>query len=230
MLFMPLLAMAIAAGCSEGDSTCLFGCECLNAADCEDGKECTRNQCQQLDGVLMCVFPPEQRGVSCRSDGGRVCDGDGNCVDCNETSDCPDDGDACTVATCKQQSCGVEIVNCPPVLTGSSHELIRVNETVLCNNVTLYDLIVEYEDVNGDVTQDGTRVFIDYLYSDGLTGSLEVQSFTVRGSGFSGSVEIGLCIGFGLAEWVDETARIWDAAGNESNPQTERIPRPPGAN
>lgn len=285
-----VLAATFAMGCGEGDPRCLFGCECRSSADCNDAQECTRDLCADVNGVPMCDHPPEarglvcndgggrvcdgagtcvecneasdcpddgkectqdlcetvngiprcdypaeERGASCSSGGGRVCDGAGTCVECSQASDCPDDGDVCTVATCEGMSCGERIVSCPPVLTGSEHEILAVNlEVNPCPGSpgrTHWRLGVDYEDVNGDVTSSGTLLFATICSVENPTNCDELEQTPVlSGNGFRGSADSFWCTTFDQFTAFDYAVTIRDAADNESNSVTGRLPRPPGAN
>lgn len=66
-----------------------------------DGNECTLDQC--IGGSPM--NPATAPGSVC-SIGGSVCDGMGNCVDCNTPADCTDPPGACVVASCSNGACG----------------------------------------------------------------------------------------------------------------------------
>jgi alpha-tubulin suppressor-like RCC1 family protein len=72
-------------------------------APLDDGSECTAETC--ADGVPQ--HPPEPLNAVC-SDGGIVCDGAGNCVECNSPSQCADQGTACQTATCGSHTCGLD--------------------------------------------------------------------------------------------------------------------------
>lgn len=84
-----------------------------------DGIECTQDIC--TEGVPS--NPPEPTGTSCDQDGGRVCDGDGACVACNEPSDCVDlpVDDDCQKRSCTEQN------TCVPVHTAAD---TPVNQTL----------------------------------------------------------------------------------------------------
>ncbi|MEZ4314092.1 MAG: hypothetical protein R3F14_39230, partial [Polyangiaceae bacterium] len=66
-----------------------------------DANECTQDACSG-GGVLNTPLPA---GDPCAQDGGKVCDGDGACVACNDTKDC-DDGFVCSAShDCVPASC-----------------------------------------------------------------------------------------------------------------------------
>ena len=80
--------------CGEG---CIPTEDCCTAADCADGKPCTRDVCR-ANGA--CANPPRAAGAACP---GGVCDGAGNCGEClpGETRPCytgPDGSEG--VGTC----------------------------------------------------------------------------------------------------------------------------------
>ena len=73
--------------------------------DCDDGNECT------VDGICnsssgLCEGTTNQPAdTACDQDGGRFCDGDGSCVDCNIVGQCSQDGNDCTIAACEANAC-----------------------------------------------------------------------------------------------------------------------------
>src|SRR5262249_37704244 len=60
------------------------------AASCDDHDPCTVDTCDGANGCMHDRIP--------------------DCTSCTETVDCPDDGDACTTATCVDGRCGTEPV------------------------------------------------------------------------------------------------------------------------
>jgi hypothetical protein len=74
---------------------------------CDDGIDCTDDgTCNPTTG--LCEGPGnEPKDTRCDQDGGQVCDGAGNCVECNHATQC-DDRDECTADTCTPASstCG----------------------------------------------------------------------------------------------------------------------------
>jgi hypothetical protein len=71
--------------------------------DCDDGNDCTADgACNPANG--MCEGGGnEPEGTPCDQDGGQVCDGAGQCVECNDASQCDDRND-CTVDSCNPAS------------------------------------------------------------------------------------------------------------------------------
>ena len=67
--------------------------------DCDDGNDCTADgACNPTNG--MCEGGgDEPEGTPCDQDGSQVCDGAGQCVECNDAAQC-DDGNDCTADTC----------------------------------------------------------------------------------------------------------------------------------
>ncbi len=62
------------------------------------------------------VSTPANSGDPCTTGGGSVCDGAGNCVECNVPADCGPTGNECVVATCMTHGCGT-------MNLGASHTL-----------------------------------------------------------------------------------------------------------
>ena len=60
---------------------------CVEPSDCP-GADTTCQQRACTDGVCGVVNAAES--TACTEDDGRVCDGDGQCVECVQTTDCPD--------------------------------------------------------------------------------------------------------------------------------------------
>ena len=89
----------------EGNpGTCEMGvCEGLcDNVDCSDGNDCTTDGvCDPLDGTCG-GGGNEPVDTSCDDD--RVCDGQGNCVECATDERC-DDGDECTIDRCVDGAC-----------------------------------------------------------------------------------------------------------------------------
>jgi len=71
---------------------CTDPCEGI---DCSDGNQCTADLCN----VGVCSNPNVGPGASCDQDGGAVCDGSGNCVECNVDGDCGS-GETCVDNAC----------------------------------------------------------------------------------------------------------------------------------
>ncbi len=99
------------ASCNGGAGVCFIG-ECIVSCDNVD---CTSdNECVQ-DGVCdtstgTCSTGDDQPvNTTCGEDG--VCNGNGECVECNSPTQCDDDGNPCTVATCQAGQCGTANAN-----------------------------------------------------------------------------------------------------------------------
>jgi Putative metal-binding motif len=67
-----------------------------------DGKQCTVDTC--ASGTP--VFPPASSGTPCNQNGGSVCDGAGQCVQCVIASTCPGQDTECQLRTCTSGVCG----------------------------------------------------------------------------------------------------------------------------
>src|SRR5262249_26232203 len=50
--------------------------------------------------------PPKGGGTGCNTNGGKVCDGMGNCSGCNVDTDCPGPTDDCKHPACTNHVCG----------------------------------------------------------------------------------------------------------------------------
>ena len=91
----------------EGGGVCGGGTACTSPTDCPaTTSDCVTATC----GNGCCGTANVAVGTSCTSGGGKVCDGNGNCVACNSPSDCPATGNFCTTATCNSGSCGTSDV------------------------------------------------------------------------------------------------------------------------
>jgi hypothetical protein len=84
------------AGICDGAGTCEDAMLCEDV-DCSDGNDCTEDVCDPADG--SCSNPNETVDTVCDQDGGTVCDGDGNCVECNDDTVC-DSGEICVDNEC----------------------------------------------------------------------------------------------------------------------------------
>jgi hypothetical protein len=79
--------------CEESSQSCVA---CSNPSHCDDNKECTTDSC--VSG--SCNNTNRNEGDSCS---GGVCDNLGNCVECNQPSDCQDI--SCNTKDCSSQTC-----------------------------------------------------------------------------------------------------------------------------
>ena len=68
-----------------------------------DNSECTDDVC--TSGVPS--NPPLAAGSACNQGGGVICDGNGMCVECVTTNDCPGQDTVCQARTCDMGMCGV---------------------------------------------------------------------------------------------------------------------------
>jgi hypothetical protein len=126
----------------------------------------------------------------------------------------------------------VEVTHTAPTLSNIRYELVLLNQCGIPNSSS-FGYIVDYSDPDGDVTDAGTRVFIETVRSDGFRNSYESDSQwnNVTGNGFTGTVRADNCLKFEGSDWADVTMTIWDAFGQPStNSPTMRIDAPPGAN
>jgi hypothetical protein len=82
------------------DVQCVLGeVECILNSDCDDGQQCTVNGCDEG----RCVTVDRDLGDTCDQDDGTVCDGDGNCVECNVNDDCGLN-QVCDANTCVEEA------------------------------------------------------------------------------------------------------------------------------
>ena len=70
-----------------------------------DGSSCTADVC--TNGVPS--NPPLPAGATCQEGGGGVCNGNGACVACVASTDCPGEDSACQTRTCNDNVCGVTL-------------------------------------------------------------------------------------------------------------------------
>jgi len=89
----------------------------LDAADyLDDGKECTTDSCTST-GQSQNI--PDPQGTTCGQTGMLYCDTDGDCVGCNQVSDCGPD-ELCGDRTCNGQQCGW--MYSPPAPLDAQHQ------------------------------------------------------------------------------------------------------------
>ena len=73
--------------------------------DCDDDNPCTVDgACNPLSGICE-GGSNEPINTGCDHNGGRFCDGEGNCVECNLEEQCAQDGNDCTSAACEDNAC-----------------------------------------------------------------------------------------------------------------------------
>lgn len=69
----------------------------------DDGNQCTTEVCKNG----MPDHPPTNEGTECNQNGGSMCDGQANCVECLSAADCPS-STLCAKAVCTLGHCGFE--------------------------------------------------------------------------------------------------------------------------
>jgi hypothetical protein len=93
--------------CNGGAGACSAGV-CLDNSLC-DGVDCTSaNDCVQdgsCDPASGECIPGSNEPVDTACTEGGVCDGQGDCVECNSAAQCADDGNECTAAACDSNTC-----------------------------------------------------------------------------------------------------------------------------
>ncbi len=83
-----------------GGGTAGAGGGCAAPGDCSVASECLDPTC--VAGA--CGSAPKPSGTACTEAGGKVCDGQGACVECVTGADCP--SGVCQASTCRVTSCG----------------------------------------------------------------------------------------------------------------------------
>ncbi|MBI4510177.1 MAG: hypothetical protein HY698_11125 [Deltaproteobacteria bacterium] len=81
-----------------------------------DGNSCTRDVC--IGGTPY--HPPALARTSCSQDGGVMCDGEGRCVKCLLSSDCPGTDTECAVRSCVSGACGMDFTASGAPVTGQT--------------------------------------------------------------------------------------------------------------
>jgi hypothetical protein len=81
------------------------GVDLCDPYPCEDRGQCVQDRCNPADGI--CSYHDIPTNNACHEDGGNVCNGAGQCVECTHSDHC-NDGDSCTWDTCygKIWQCG----------------------------------------------------------------------------------------------------------------------------
>ncbi|MSQ84353.1 MAG: hypothetical protein EXR77_15950 [Myxococcales bacterium] len=99
-------------GCTGGEACNAGVCQGKTKVDCNDGKVCTSDFCNQNDGT--CSFPPGPNGLQCE-DGNQCTVGDacksGGCL-AGKVTDC-NDNDPCTVNGCDVKTGGCDFLLAP---------------------------------------------------------------------------------------------------------------------
>ncbi|NNE17793.1 MAG: hypothetical protein HKN10_04865 [Myxococcales bacterium] len=84
---------------------------------CDDDNDCTEDICDP-DAPWVCVFDSVLRDTPC--DDGKVCDGAGACVACNDDDQCPKALDDCMKSACVAHECsGAPVVDGTPCAGGT---------------------------------------------------------------------------------------------------------------
>jgi Cys-rich repeat protein len=86
----------------DGDGNCVEEAECTLAPECNDGMQCTLNNC--IAGA--CTTTDSDPGDTCDEGGGSVCDGSGSCVECVTEAQCSG-GDQCNAPACADNLCDI---------------------------------------------------------------------------------------------------------------------------
>ena len=74
--------------------------DCTSDTVCRDDGTCNEQNGECIPGNPAAIDTP------CTEGGGSVCDGGGECVECNSDGQCPDNGNECRVAACNGTRCG----------------------------------------------------------------------------------------------------------------------------
>ncbi len=88
-----------AASSSSGAPMCTGDGDCASQSTTCLPSTCVKMECEQN---------PAARGLACTGAGGKSCDGNGACVACLSSSDCPPTGTSCVSATCAGNACGTQ--------------------------------------------------------------------------------------------------------------------------
>ncbi len=114
-------------------------------------------------------------------------------------------------------------------------ELIQANDSTSCDVFngpigSLFDFSLQYNDANGNVSV-GTIAQVAWESQPSkLTGTFDINSPTITGDAFTGTINFLTCWIFGGEASFDVTVTITDEAGGTSNSLTINIPKPRGAN
>jgi len=85
--------------CDAGAVEAEFDPMLCAGVDCDDGIDCTDDGVCNPENGLCEGGGNTSRNAPCDQEGGQFCDGSGNCVECNDTSQC-DDRNECTNDSC----------------------------------------------------------------------------------------------------------------------------------
>lgn len=142
------------------DGVCVDADSC-DPYPCQDRGECVVDQCDPSDG--LCSYANAPVDTPCNEDGGRVCDGSGDCVGCNHSSQC-DDGDPCTTDFCFGR---VNACSHPPAADG----LVCGDAAICLQGQCASDLLGQqyFSGNKGDLTS-GLYTVYEGFYRYGLAG------------------------------------------------------------
>jgi len=133
----------------------------------------------------MCVagasFPA---GASCNDNGGIVCDGEGNCVECNTNAEC-DVADQCIASVCLDHQCALE-----PVPDGALCDLVGISDGECIQGVCvpIPECVADIDCDDGNVCTLDSCVdsICEYAPNDGAS--------CIGDTGLSGVCDAGVCI------------------------------------
>lgn len=99
--------------------------------ECDDGNACTFDgTCDPADGICK-PRGNEPLGTLCDQNGGKACNGAGECVQCNEGADCNDDNE-CTHDRCNDSLCSNPIVEDDTACAGSEGVCLNGGCAFIC--------------------------------------------------------------------------------------------------
>ncbi len=120
----------------------------------------TGNQCASVactNGVPS--TPPVSAGTACNQNGGTLCDGSGNCVQCLAASDCPGTDTFCATRTCTGGTCGPSFTAAgtatPTQTSGDCHSNQCDGAGNVVNAVDNSDVPVDANQCTNDVCTNG---------------------------------------------------------------------------
>jgi hypothetical protein len=124
--------------------------------------------------------------------------------------------------------CG-ETTQSPPELTSIDFELWAPNVCGI-EFTSTYLYAVAYDDPDGGITREDTRVFVALESASGRFAAYESLPVNnvVGGDGFTGTIFLLNCLSFGELLWIDVLVMIEDPTGLESNVVMGRIDNPGG--
>ena len=198
--------------CNDGAGACSAGVcvdnDLCNGVDCSSANQCVMDgTCDPANG--QCIPGGNQPADTDCTDGG-VCDGQGNCVACNDPSQC-NGGDACNAPTCVDNACGTA-----PVMDGTDCDFMGAPG--VCNAGTC---IAAPECVTDGDCDDGNACTINSCI-DGACISNPDDGASCDAAGDPGLCNGGACIG--LCDGVDCTSTsqcVGDGTCNVQNGQCD---------